>query len=42
MRNFFEEEKVSQKSGKIYKPSDYTFNFLAKSLLITDYLSKPK
>ena len=28
--NFFEEEKVSQKSGKIYKPSDYTFNFSAK------------
>ncbi len=40
--NFFEEEKVSQKSGKIYKPSDYTFNFSAKSLLITGYLSKPK
>ena len=39
---FFEEEKVSQKSGKIYKPSDYTFNFSAKSLLTTGYLSKPK
>lgn len=33
---------MSQKSGKIYKPNDYTFNFSAKSLLTTGYLSKPK
>ncbi|EUB25119.1 hypothetical protein HMPREF1514_0158 [Streptococcus sp. AS20] len=32
---------MSQKSGKIYKPNDYTFNFSAKSLLTTGYLSKP-
>lgn len=41
MRIFLRKKKVSKK-WKIYKLSDYTFDFSAKSLLTTGYLSKQK
>lgn len=40
--SFFDEQKISKKSGNTYKPSDFVFNFSMKNLELAGYIQKPR